>query len=201
VTPARVRDHGRAIALLLISALTLATARSDAEPLRWMTVAGKSSVSFDASFAFGDFSGRTEEVVGEFTADPSDLRQGISGALRVNAASLRTGVQGRDRDMWRTLAAARDPEIRFTVRRVEVSFPSITDRSDVLLTITGVMRIHGVERPMLFPGRVRLRDGQLWVRGESPLKMSDFAIKPPRRFFVRVSDSVLVSFDLLLSDR
>jgi polyisoprenoid-binding protein YceI len=197
----RFTSSALAIVLLLIAAmaLTLTSPRAHADPKRWTTVEGQSSVSFDGSFALGDFSGRTDDVVGEFTADPADLRGGVSGALRVNPAGLRTGVAGRDRDMWRTLVVGRYPEIRFTVDRVEASFPSITERSDVVLTISGVMAIHGVERPMQFPGRVRLRDGRLWVRGEGRLRMSDFGIEPPRRFFLRVSDSMLVRFDVVLA--
>ncbi len=184
-----------------MAALALVAAPATAEPKRWTTVAGKSQVSFDASFPLGDFAGRTEDVAGEFLGDPADLRQGVTGVLRVNPATLRTGVGGRDRDMWRALDVERYREMRFTVERVEPSFPSVTERSDVLLTISGLMLIHGVERPMVFPGRVRLREDRLWVRGENRLKMSDFGIEPPKKFFLNVADSVLVSFDLLLAGR
>ena len=184
---------------LALAALATLAAPAAAEPKRWTTVAGKSHVAFDASFALGDFTGSTEDVAGEFLADPADLRQHVAGVLRVNPATLRTGVSGRDLDMRRVLAVVPYPEIRFTVERVEPSFPSVTDRSDLLLSISGLMLIHGVERPLVFPGRVRLRDDRLWVRGERWLKMSDFGIKPPKRFFLEVADSVLVRFDLLLA--
>ena len=186
-------------ALLALAALVTLAGPAAAQPQRWTTVPGKSHVAFNASFALGDFTGSTEDVAGEFLADPADLRQGIAGVLRVNPATLRTGVSGRDLDMRRALAPLQHPEIRFTVERVEASFHSVTDRADVLLTISGLVLIHGVERPMVFPGRVRLRTDRLWVRGESRLKMSDFGIKPPKRFFLEVADSVLVSFDLLLA--
>ena len=197
--PTRPARHVRSIALVVLAALALVAAHAGAEAKRWTTVAGRSQVSFDASFPLGDFAGHAGDVVGEFWGDPADLRQGVTGALRVNPTTLRTGVDGRDRDMWRALAVERHPEIRFTVRRVEPSFPSVTDRSDVLLTISGLLLIHGVERVMVFPGRVRLRDNRLWVRGETRLQMSDFGIKPPKRFLLLVADSVLVGFDLLLA--
>jgi len=184
--------------LAVLTGLALAIAPADGEPKRWITVPGKSRVSFDASFPLGNFTGRTEDVGGKFHADPADLRQGVTGALRVDAATLRTGVESRDRDMWNALAVERYPDIRFSVERVEASFPSVTDRSDVLLTISGRMLIRGVERPMAFPGRVRRRDDGLWVRGESELKMSDFGITPPKKFFLQVADAVLLSFDVQL---
>ena len=101
--------------------------------------------------------------------------------------------------MYRLLAVDRHPEIQFTIERIEASFPSTTDRADVLLTITGLMSIRGVERAMAFPGRARLRDDKLWVRGEGPLRMSHFGMKAPSRFFLDVKDTLLVSFDVTLA--
>ena len=159
----------------------------------------KSEVSFTASFPLGDFTGRTQDIAGEFRADPADLRSGVTGVLRIKAYGIRTGDDGRDREMYRLLAVDRHPEIQFTIERIEASFPSTTDRADVLLTITGLMSIRGVERAMAFPGRARLRDDKLWVRGEGPLRMSHFGMKAPSRFFFDVKDTLLVSFDVTLA--
>jgi polyisoprenoid-binding protein YceI len=190
----------RALALAALVALVLlVVAPAGAQSRRWAAVAGKSSAGFRASFPLGEFSGRTEDVSGEFETDVTDLRKGVTGVLSVKAATLRTGDTGRDRDMRKALAVAEYPEIRFTVQQVDASFPSLADRSDVLLTIRGVMSIHGVERPMTFPGRARLRDDTLWVRGETELRMSDFGITPPTRLLLRVKDTVFVEFDVRLS--
>jgi len=187
-----------AAAIGLLGLLVLA-APAAAGPRTWTPVPEKSEVAFTASFPLGDFTGRTRDVSGEFRADPADLRAGVSGFLSAAPARLRTGDEGRDRDLRKALAAERHPEIRFTIARLEASFPSTTDRADVLLTIAGVMLIHGVERPMVFPGRVRVRDDKLWVRGEAELKMSAFGIRPPTRFLLGVKDTVLVSFDVTLA--
>lgn len=171
----------------------------DAAARRWVPVAGKSEVAFTAGFPLGTFTGRGQDPTGEFEADPADLRQGIRGVLRVRVMGLQTGNPGRDRDMYRTLAAERYPEVRFTVERVDPSFPSVTERADVLLTIRGLMSIRGVERAMAIPGRVRLRDERLWVRGETALRMSDFGVQAPSRFLLKVKDTVQVSFDITLA--
>ena len=187
---------------LLIGSLLVAglAAPAQAEPRRWVPLAGKSRVAFDASFPLGNFTGATEDLAGTFHADPDDLREPVKGALTVKAGSLRTGVAERDRDVWKALAVERYPEIRFAVERVEASFPSVTDRADVLLTVTGRMEIRGVERPVVFPGRVRLQEGKLWVRGETMLQLSAFGIPPPRRLlFFSVRDDLLVRFDVLLT--
>src|SRR5262245_7980797 len=149
-------------ALGLLTAVLLA-ARVGADVRTWAPVVGKSAVTFNSAFPMGDFTGTAEDVTGEFRADSADLRQGVTGTLRVKAAGLRTGDDGRDRQMRRTLGVERYPEIRFTIEHVDPSFPSLSDRGDVLLTIKGLMLIHGIERPMVFPGRARLRDDKLWV--------------------------------------
>jgi polyisoprenoid-binding protein YceI len=193
-----VSDVAAKVGIALFALLVLGTP-AEADLRRWTPVAGQSEVGFRASFPLGDFAGRTQEISGEVRADPSDLRQGISGEVQIRPSGLRTGDDARDRDMYKTLAIDRFPEIRFTVIQVEASFPSMTDRADVLLTVSGVMSIRGVKRPMAFPARVRLRDDKLWVRGEGELKMSEFGIRPPSRLFLDVKDAVVVSFDLLLA--
>jgi len=67
-----------------------------------------------------------------------------------------------------------------------------------LITIKGGLAVRGVERPVTFLARVRLRDDRIWVRGESRIRLTDFGIKPPSRLFFRVGDDVTIGFDLTL---
>ena len=184
---------------LLASLMCLWAGVAAAESGRWTPVAGKSQVAFDAKFSLGDFSGTGERLAGSFSLDPADLRQPVSGSLTVEVAGLATGVSGRDRDLRKAMDAEHHPTMRFTVEAVESSFPSITDKADVLLTIRGQLLIRDVERPLTLLGRARLRDGNVWVRGDTTLKMSDFGIAPPKRLFLSVADPVTVRFDLTLS--
>jgi len=186
---------------LLASALLTAPLARDAwaEPRRWTPVPGTSTVGFDASHPLGDFSGASEHPTGEFEGDAADLKKGVKGWLAVAVKTLKTGDQARDRDMWKAFEGERFPDIRFEIERVETSFPTVTDQTDALLTIHGRLTIHGVTRSITFPGRIRLREGKLWVRGENRIKMSDFGIAPPRRLMLKVKDSVLASFNLNLA--
>jgi len=183
----------------VIASLLWPSAAARGEPTRWAPVAGKSQVAFDAKFSLGDFSGNCERLAGGFSLDPADLRQPISGLLTIEVAGLATGVSGRDRDMRKALDAEHYPTMRFTVEAVEASFPSVTDKADVLLTIRGQLLIRDVERPLTLLGRARLRDGTVWVRGDGTLKMSEFGIPPPKRMFMSVADQLIVRFDLTLS--
>jgi hypothetical protein len=193
-----------AAALLVYLLLTLLKpALACADMARWVPVPGQSLVSFDASFPPADFSGFGRDLTGEFEVDTSDLGQGVTGHLSVLVNTMSTGAAGRDKDMYKALSADRNPTMFFVVQTVEApSFPlGVAEHTDTLLTIQGRLSIAGVERVKRFSGRVRLKQGRLWVRGESRFKMSDFGIKPPQYLLFRVKDEVGVGFDLLLERR
>lgn len=195
------RRRPTVVLLLLAIATTLDPGPAGAVLRTWHTVPGKSHVAFDARHPLGPFSGTAQTVAGEFRGDPADLKQEITGVLRVLTTSIRTGDAGRDRDTWALLEADRHPEIRFTLQGVEASFPSVSERADALLTIRGTLSVRGVERPLakVF-GRVRaVENGMLWVRGETTIRLTQFGITPPRRLLMRVDDEVLLRFDLTLA--
>jgi len=187
-------------ALLWLVLAGLGASPAFAEPARWLPVRGQSLVSFDAVFPPADFSGFGRDLTGEFEADAADLTRGVSGRLTVQVSGISTGNEGRDKEMWKSLAADRHPTIYFVIQTVDVpSFPpGVAEHTDTLLTIQGRLSIAGVERVKRFSGRVRLMQGRLWVRGESRFKMSDFGIKPPRYLLLWVKDEVGVGFDILL---
>jgi polyisoprenoid-binding protein YceI len=166
---------------------------------RWTVEAGKSRAGFDAFHWLGDFSASSETPTGDFEADITDLKQPAKGTLTVPVATLRSGKAGRDKDIRRALDAERHPEIRYRIEKLESSFPSLAENNDVLLTIHGVLSMHGVERPVTFAGRIRLRQGTLWVRGESFIKPREFGVPLLRHWLLSMKDSVLATFDLVLS--
>jgi polyisoprenoid-binding protein YceI len=192
-----MRSRAAVVCLVLIG---LGTPPAVAEPARWQPVRGQSLVSFDAGFPPADFSGFGRDLSGEFEADAADLTQGVSGHLTVQVHGISTGNEGRDKEMWKSLAADRHPTIYFVIQTVDApSFPpGVVEHTDTLLTIQGRLSIAGVERVKRFSGRARLKQGRLWVRGESRFKMSDFGIKPPQYLLLWVKDEVGVGFDLLL---
>ncbi len=188
--------------LAVASALLALTASpASPEPKTYAISPIRSQVAFDATYPLGDFPGTTEEVAGAFTLDPGNLSLGVSGSVTVNPASLRTGIGGRDRDLRNVMEVEKYPEIRFTLCGVDASFPSLAERADTALKMSGVLGIHGVARPVTLTGRARIVEDGLWVRGEGDLKMSDFGITPPKKFFLSVKDEIRVRFDVLLAPR
>jgi polyisoprenoid-binding protein YceI len=170
-----------------------------AEIERWVVESGKSRVGFDAYHPLGNFSGASETPTGEVELDIGDLKKPIKGSLTAAVASFRTGKAGRDKDLRRALNGDHDPEIRYRIDKVESSFTSLADNTDVLLTLHGVLSMRGTDRPVSFMGRVRLRQGTLWVRGENRIRPADFGIPPLRSWLISMKEHVLATFDLVLS--
>jgi polyisoprenoid-binding protein YceI len=189
------------LALRCLATACLFVSPALAEPPRWVTVPGRCFVSVDIEFPPGGFSGFGRELSGEFGANPWNLNDGVDGHLTFRVASLSTGVEARDKEMLKALAAERYPTMAFVIQTVTASFGSVIEHSDVLLTIQGRLTIAGVDRVKRFSGRVRLKDQRLWVRGETRFKMSDFGIKPPKYLLLSVKDEVGVGFDLLLDPK
>ncbi|MGH7420368.1 MAG: YceI family protein, partial [Candidatus Rokuibacteriota bacterium] len=180
----------------LVAALPVGSALAATE--RWIVESDKSRVGFDAFHVLGNFSGTSETPAGEVELDIEDLKKPIKGALTVPVASFRTGETGRDKDLRRALDGEHHPEIRYQIDKVESSFSSVAE-NDVLLTIHGVLSMRGTPRPVAFMGRIRLREGALWVRGESRIRPADFGIPPLRSWLISVKEHVLATFDLVLS--
>src|SRR5262249_5765746 len=124
-----------ALRCLAIACLVASPAR--AEPPRWVTVPGRCLVSVDVDFPPGGFSGFGREVAGEFGANPWNLNDGVNGQLTFRVASLSTGVESRDKEMLKALAVERYPTMVFVIQTVTASFASVTEHSDVLLTVQG----------------------------------------------------------------
>ena len=184
---------------ILLFVLLLVPTSADGEPKSYAVVAGKSRATFDATYPLGDFSGATEAVTGQLRLDPANIPLGVAGSVTANPTGLRTDNARRDSDLRKTLETDRYGEVRFNAEEVKSSFPSLAEHTDVILRISGVLRIRGVERPTTWTARARLEGGMIWVRGETDLKLTDFGITPPKRFFLAVGDGVRVGFDLRLA--
>ena len=187
------------VAGILLFVLLLVPTSADGEPKSYAVVAGKSRVTFEATHPLGDFSGATEAVTGQLRLDPANIPLGVAGRVSVDPSTLKTGNDGRDHDLRKTLDTDRSGEIRFHAEEVKSSFPSLAAQADVILRISGTLRIRGVERPTTWTARARLDGGMIWVRGETDLKLTDFGITPPKRFFLAVGDGVRAAFDLRLA--
>jgi polyisoprenoid-binding protein YceI len=99
----------------------------------------------------------------------------------------------------KVLDAARYAQIQFTSSGVR----SITQREGVTeLQVDGTLRVHGVERLVTVPVRLRREERNLTADGELPLLQSSYGIAPikVRGGSVRVRDKLKISFHIVAEE-
>ncbi len=154
-----------------------------------------SRVGFDAKSTLHDFSGVTSQLRGSFRADLAGKDGAWSGGIEVQAATLGTGVDGRDTNMREHLEVTAHPTISFAVAR----FVAAADGVDIAGrtsrgTVHGRMTIRGVSREVEMPIRIEVDPQQrVVVTGQVPLLLSDYGVPVPSQLgLVNMQDEVKV---------
>jgi len=96
----------------------------------------------------------------------------------------------------KVLDAARYPQIQFNSSGVR----SVTQKEGVTeLQLDGTLRLHGVEKLVTIPVRLRMMGGNLTADGELPLLQSNYEIAPVKvgGGAVRVKDRLKISFHIV----
>ena len=160
----------------------------------YRVVEGKGFVGFDAKAFMHDFTGKTSTVQGVIRLADQDQLTDPEACVRIDAASLDTGISTRDNIMRADhLETAKHPTIDFLLKHIE----GATRQSDGWdFGAGGALSLHGVTREILLPVRVRPAEGGVRLMGEIPLKMSDYRIAIPKFLFFTVEDQVVVRFDV-----
>ncbi|MFN7670092.1 MAG: YceI family protein, partial [Planctomycetota bacterium] len=153
------------------------------------------SVGFDAKSTLHDFTGRTGAVRGGFRADFDEADATWSGEIVCQAATLATGVEGRDDNMRDHLDTKNHAEIRFRLDRFKAA-PDGLDAANqkVRGEVSGTMTIRGQSKPFAMPVAVEV-DAQkrVVVTGQAPLKLSDYGVPVPSQLgLINMQDEVVV---------
>ena len=135
-----------------------------------------------------------------FREDPDFPRYLKAVHVKVPVAALTCGHDQMNKSLRRALKAddtTRSPYIT-------ASFEAVRDGSDtnaLMVSTVGALEIAGRENAVRMDvGTTRLADGTIEARGEVPILMSDYDIKPPTALFgaLRASNRVVVKFALKL---
>jgi polyisoprenoid-binding protein YceI len=113
--------------------------------------------------------------------------------LVIPAASLSSPKAGLDKNMHKALKVEQHPDITFRLARLEGPAEA--------LRAVGTLRIAGVEREVVLTLKTERRDGALLVKGQLPILMTDYGIKPPTAMLgmLKTDPKVTVSFETLLA--
>lgn len=155
----------------------LAHIKSD-EDVIYFTDSGRAE--FTSRVPLHSFTGESDHLTGMI--DPDDFM--VDFYLDLN--TLRTGIDRRDRDMFRTLNVADYPFAEFT-GSLPSSFNPDSDEEQTV-TVTGQFTIHGVTRDVDIEGIIRRSSDGFEIEAHWTLNLNDYDIEPPGILFYRVNE-------------
>jgi polyisoprenoid-binding protein YceI len=118
--------------------------------------------------------------------------------VTVDVNGLKSGKDGLDKNMYKALRAEKHPEICFTLGSYEVADGA--KPGEMAITAKGKVSVAGAERELKIAATAVRQGDSVRLRGDVPLKMTQFGIKPPTMMMgtLRTSDDVAIHFDLLI---
>lgn len=142
--------------------------------------------------------GGTLELRGLPTHDSvlSGENASLEPSLRISVAHLDCGVGVMNRHLRDALHAPQYPVVEFRLATYDVDLVAATP----VVRMVGQVTIGGVQRPVALTATIQADSlGRLHVRGTHAVRMTEFGIRPPRRFggLLRVRDRIVVHFDVV----
>lgn len=151
---------------------------------RFSVVPSLSRVGFDAKSTLHDFSGATAKVEGDFMTALATPGAACSGRIVVDAASLNTGLEGRDEAMRDHLAVADHAQIvfewsGFDEAVVDAKAQTVKGRA------LGKLSIRGVTRDVAMPVQVTVdASRRVAIEGQLAIELPDYEIPVPSQLGV-----------------
>lgn len=140
--------------------------------------------------------GKTQAVSGAVELDLENLAASRLGTVRVNARTLKTDSENRDRATARFILESEKPENEF----IDFVMESITPGATSSVSIAGNLVIRGMTKPATFNGTlVKEKDGAVRITAKAEVKRSDYALTIPEiPFIADVADTVTLEADIVL---
>jgi polyisoprenoid-binding protein YceI len=160
---------------------------------------------FAGQTAKHDAVAQTSSVGGSITVsgDASGY-QATAISVTADLASLHSidSVAGRDvtqRDgiVSRQLDVQQFPNAKFTA--ISASVPGAVTSSQVDVSITGSLTIHGVTKAVTATAKAQVAGGKIEIAGSVSIDMTDYGVAAPHVPFTTVDSSATIEFDIFLA--
>lgn len=142
--------------------------------------------------------GATDQVAGQISVDPANPSATRLGAIEVNARTLSTDNEFRNRAVKNRILMTNDYEfITFTPKTI-TGFPAVfTIGQAVTLQIEGDLTVKGVTQPVTFEAQVTpVSEAQLTGSASATILYRDFGISIPQvQSVTGVEDQVVLEID------
>jgi polyisoprenoid-binding protein YceI len=177
--------------LLIFIQVQISSSSDLKEDLVYITDSG--IVEFTSRVPLHTFTGESNYLTGII-----DVTENIVD-FYLDLNTLRTGIDRRDRDMFRTLNVNDHPFAEFTGSFVSSFEPESDQEQNV--TVNGQFTIHGVTRDIEIDGVLQRQDEDFYIKAEWTLNLNDYDIEPPGILFYRVNEQQEVRIEAVLSPR
>ncbi|WP_410332411.1 YceI family protein [Rhodohalobacter sp.] len=161
------------------------------EDVIYMTESGYAE--FESSVPLHSFTGESEHLTGMI--DPEENM--VDFYLDLN--TLKTGIDRRDRDMYRTLNVDEYPFAEFTGSLESMFDMDTTEKQQV--TVNGDFTIKGVTRKVKIDGNIQVNGDQLTLEASWTLNLDDYNIEPPGILFYKVNEEQKILLEATLKPR
>lgn len=132
----------------------------------------------------GNFEAHTSAVAGEMRAAPGNR---LEGRLQADLRSLETGIALRDRHLKETYLEVVKPGFdRAVLEQIQL------ERMIGSTPFTGLLTLHGRQRPVAGTAKLQETREGLRVEAEFPIRLAEFAIAEPTYLDVGVAPEVRV---------
>jgi polyisoprenoid-binding protein YceI len=176
------------IATLVLAAATIAFAD------RYAPATG-SMVKVEGTSTLHEWTMQGATIKGEITAPtPDNWNAPARAVVTIPVASIKSEHGKMDKLMAEALKARAHPEIRFEMTEAT---PRNANGTSFVLETRGKLTIAGVTRDITMNVQgTKAADGKYTLTGQTPIKMTNFGIKPPTAMLntIRTGDDVKVSF-------
>jgi polyisoprenoid-binding protein YceI len=149
-------------------------------------------VQFVSKAPLEEFTGLNQKVSGSVILDaakPAEAKGDVH--VRIADTGFKTNIELRDEhlqsDSW--LDAAKFPVATFKLTKVS-GVTALKEGETVEVTVSGKLKLHGVERDLTAKATVRLAGGGLYVKTSFPVKLEDFGVSIPSIVALKVAPIV-----------
>jgi polyisoprenoid-binding protein YceI len=189
----KIENTLRVIAFLVIAAFTSYTSLQAQtytlqQSASQMEVLGTSNIH--------DWELTVEDIKGtlEVTKKDNVLKSIENLQLSILTESLKSGKGGMDKNTFKALNTSDYKNITYTLKGVE----SINPKSgkDYTISTTGDLMIAGVTKSVSIVFDVQILAGQITLKGEQEITMTDYKIDPPKALFgtITTGEKVIIKF-------
>lgn len=158
------------------------------------------SVIFESDAKLEFIEGTTNAIVGVIDFDPSKTQLPCSGHLRVDAKTLKTGIEMRDEHMReRHLHTEQFPFIEFVLKSVEGLPAQLEAGATQKFQLSGDFTVHGTTKTITAPGAVQLVSAggsdklkAMIVSATFEIKLDDYGVPRPKMLLLKLAETIRI---------